>query len=57
MKDEKELKVRIPLKLLAQLDEYKYEGRYKSRKAAVVAILTLVFEQEAAKEPGLFDRH
>lgn len=52
---EVELKIRIPEKLFAQLEEYKFNGRFRSRKAAVVSILTLAFEKEAAREPGFFD--
>jgi hypothetical protein len=53
--DEVELKVRIPQKLFARLEEYRFSGRFRSRKAALVSILAFAFEQEADKEPGLFD--
>lgn len=55
MPDEVELKVRIPQKLFAQLEEFRFSGRFRSRKAALVSILTFAFEREADKEPGLFD--
>ena len=50
-----EIKLRLPEKLCVQLDEYRFEGRFRSRNAAIVRLLELAFEAEAGREPGLFD--
>lgn len=55
VEEEVELKVRIPKRLLHELDEYRHEGRFRSRKAAVVRILKLAFDRPSGSEPGLFD--
>lgn len=54
--DEVELKVRIPKQLFRELDDYRFAGRFPSRKAALVNILRIAFARETATEPGLFDR-
>jgi hypothetical protein len=54
--DEVELKVRIPKRLFQELDEFRFAGRFRSRKAALVHILTLAFDRKTASEPGLFDQ-
>ena len=39
--NEVELKVRIPKDLFSQVEEYRFSGRYASRKAAVVDLLAI----------------
>ena len=50
-----EIKLRLSEKLCAQLDESRFEGRFRSRNAAIVRLLQLAFEAESDREPGLFD--
>lgn len=37
--EEAELKVRVSKSLIARIDEYRFSGRFPSRKAAVVELL------------------